>query len=355
MTRLTLRTLELELTRPFRIARGTTETLEALIVRIDHAGHTGWGQAVASPAVTGETLGDARTALEALDPADLDPDDPAGTLANLEDLGPGARAGIDLALHDLDGRRTGTPAHRRLDLPDGEAPCAATVTLTDPDDAAEQARTWLGRGFTRLKIKVGDPSAVLDLVDAVDAALPDTVRDPMPDPEIWIDANEALTLEDARSLLPALAERSVALVEQPLPREERDALAELAAESPLPIVLDEAIDSVEDVHALASLDGPLGINVKVQKVGGLLAAHRLVRAAKGHGLDVMVGCNIETGLGIAAGACLVGAADHADLDGNLFLSQDPFPLPRPMPGHVGTTEAPGLGVNPDPRWLPKPS
>lgn len=342
--------LDLELTRRFTISRGTTDRVRPVIVRVRAGESTGWGQAVPSPSVTGETHDDVREALDGLDPERLDPTDVAGTLACLEDAGPGARAAVDMALYDLAGRRTGTPTHRLMGLRDGAAPSAATVTLTDPDAAATQAQAWLGRGYTRLKVKVGAPDAVLDLVDAVQAAIPDTVRDPMPDPEVWIDANEALSLDAAQALAPALAERGIVLLEQPLPRDAMDETRALVEESPLPIVLDEAIQTEDDVAALADWSGPVGINVKVQKVGGLHAAQRCLETARKHGLDVLVGCNIETGLGIAAGACLTGAADRVDLDGNLFLERDPFPLPRPMPGHVGTPDGAGLGIHPDPRF-----
>lgn len=342
--------LALELTRRFTISRGSTETLEASILRVEDDGVTGWGQAVASPSVTGETQDDARRALDRLDPEALDPSDVPGTLEGLDAAGPAARAAVDLALYDLRGRQQETPSHRLLGLSDGMAASAVTVTLTEPDAAAEQARAWLGRGYTRLKVKVGEAAGVLDLVDAVRDAIPDTVRPPMPDPEIWIDANEALDLDAATALLPELADRGVALVEQPLPRDALDETRQLAEDSSLPIVLDEAICSPGDVERLADWRGPVGVNVKVQKVGGLHAAHRCIETAREHGLSVLVGCSIETGLGIGAGACLAGAADQVDLDGNLFLARDPFPLPRPMPGHVGTPEGAGLGVHPDPRF-----
>lgn len=343
--------LELELDRPFRIARGTSEVCRELVLCLEDDGTEAWGTAHASPGVTGETHDEARRALEKVDPGQLDPDDVAGSLAALPDeVGPAARAAVDLALHDLRGRREGQPVHELLGLPAGEAPCAATVTVDDAEGAAEQARAWTRRGFSCLKLKVDASSDVLALVDAVQDATPATMREPLPDPELWIDANEALTLDEALELAPRLHERGVALLEQPLPREELDGMARLARKSPLPVVADEPVQAPGDVERIAELGAPLGVNVKVQKVGGLLAARECIRAARSAGLDVLVGCNVETGLGIAAGASLVGAVDYVDLDGNLFLARDPFPLPRPMPGHAGTPASAGLGPRPDPRF-----
>lgn len=341
--------LDLQLRRTFTTSHGSTDMLDVQLLRLEAEGSVGWGEGHAMPAVTGETPDELERDLATIEADAIDPDDLEGTLERHGDLGPGARAAVDLALHDLAGRRSGRAVHRMLGFSDGALPSAATVTLTDPEDAARQAREWTKSGYTRLKVKVGEDGTVLDLVDAVREVLPE-VRPPMPDPEIWIDANEALGLDASRELLPELAERDVALLEQPLPREEREELAELAADSPIDIVVDEPIQAPSDVDAFAGVEGPLAVNVKVQKVGGLRPARACIERAREADLDVMVGCTIETGLGIASGASLCGAVDRADLDGNLFLEQDPFPLPRPMPGHAGTRSGPGLGVHPDPRF-----
>lgn len=326
-------------------------------LRLEHEGGIGWGEAVASPAVTGEDLATVQTALDQVDPTTLDLDDLPGTLEGHRDLPMGARAGLDLALHDLQGKRTGRPVHEILGLPEGIGPTAATVTLTDPTSARQEAEAWFQRGHTTLKVKLGgDVEADLALVQTVKEVLPDQLPDRLadlfPDTELWIDANEALDANTAVDLLPRLQTLGVDLIEQPLPRDQLAATAELARETGMTIFLDEPIQGPEDVEALASLEGPLGINIKVQKVGGLRSAVACRRAALDQGRSTMVGCFIETGLGIAAGASLYGGVDHADLDGNLFLDHDPFPLPRPRPGWVGTSDGPGLGVVPDQRYLP---
>lgn len=328
-------------------------------LRLEHEGTIGWGEAVASPGVTGQDLGTVHRALAEIDPSTLDPEDIPGTLDGHTDLPAGARAGLDLALHDLEGRRTGRPVHEILGLPEGVGPTAATVTLTDPSSARQEAETWFKRGHTTLKVKLGgDAEGDLALVQAVKEVLPDQLPDRVaelfPATELWVDANEALEAKTALDQLERLQASGVDLVEQPLPRDQVAATAELARESGMTIFLDEAIQAPEDVEDLASLEGPLGVNIKVQKVGGLQAAVACLQVARDQGLPTMAGCFIETGLGIAAGAALYGAVDHVDLDGNLFLEHDPFPLPRPRPGWVGTSDGAGLGVLPDPRYLPHP-
>lgn len=344
--RLIEHTLPLE--RPFRIARGTTHTIQALTLRVESPDATGYGPAHPSPSVTGETLKRTRRSLENLDPQDLDPDDIPGTLARIE-AGPSAKAAIDLALLDHEGKRAHTPAHQLLGLPDGAKPSAATVTVTTLEDALTQAQRWTRRGHAHLKLKIDHDTPVIDLIDTLQETLPRTLREPMPDPAMWVDANEALTLEQATHLAPQLADRGILYLEQPLPKHAHEDLATLAQDSPLPIVIDEGLQTPQDLERLTRLEGNLGVNVKVQKVGGLHAAKTILEQAHDANLATMVGCNIETGLGIAAGACLTGHTQHADLDGNLFLQHDPFPLPRPMPGHIATPTQPGLGAYPHPQ------
>ncbi len=344
---------------PFTISRGSQTELEVVHLAVAHEGTIGWGEAVASPSVTGETLAEVEAALSGIDAGTLDPWDIPATLDHHAKLPKGARAGLDLALHDLQGRLDDTPVHEMLQLEAGVGPTAATVTLTDPESARQEAQAWFERGHTTLKVKLGDdPTADLALVEAVAEVLPDElpdrVADLFPGTALWVDANEALDLQDARMLLPKLQELGVDLVEQPLARDHLEETAELARETGMTIFLDESIQGPAHVEALSGLDAPLGVNIKVQKVGGLQPAVACLDAATEHGLRTLVGCFIETGLGIAAGAALYGSVDHADLDGNLFLAHDPFPLPRPRPGWTGTSQGPGLGVVPDPRYVTSP-
>ncbi|MDX1612218.1 MAG: hypothetical protein R3185_07595, partial [Candidatus Thermoplasmatota archaeon] len=131
----------LPLHTPFTIARGTLDTLKVAHLRLEHEGVVGWGEGCPMPGVTGEDLPTILDQLKALDPEAIDPEDPRGTLDAHPHLGPGAGAALDLALTDLKGRLTNTPVHELLDLPEGMAPSAATITLTDPEQAEQQARS----------------------------------------------------------------------------------------------------------------------------------------------------------------------------------------------------------------------
>jgi len=143
--------------------------------------------------------------------------------------------------------------------------------------------------------------------------------------------------------MPELVELGVELVEQPLPAADRDgfrALRELVPRPPL--IVDEACHDLRDVAAAAEYAD--GINVKLAKAGGLREAVRMIHAARALGLRVMLGCMVESQLGIAPAAAIASLVDWADLDGHLLLADEPFTGLRLEDGRVLPGEDPGLGV-----------
>ncbi len=143
--------------------------------------------------------------------------------------------------------------------------------------------------------------------------------------------------------LPRLAELGVDYCEQPLPAGDQGG-ARLKAESPIPIYVDE------DCHALGDIaecsERAHGVNIKLAKSGGIREGIRMAHAARALDLGVMLGCMVESGLGIAAGAHMASLCDHVDLDGNLLLASDPWPGLEFVNGVQTPAEAPGLGVRP---------
>jgi L-alanine-DL-glutamate epimerase-like enolase superfamily enzyme len=163
-----------------------------------------------------------------------------------------------------------------------------------------------------------------------------------------VDANCAWTLDQALRLIPALAELGVEWVEQPLAEDDLDGLCHLYERSPLPIFADEPVRTARDIPRLAGCVH--GVNIKVMKAGGLREALRMIATARAHGLQVMLGCMVETSLGITASAHLAPLVDWADLDGNLTVTNDPFVGVRVAPGgRLILPEGPGLGVRLRPR------
>jgi L-alanine-DL-glutamate epimerase-like enolase superfamily enzyme len=158
-----------------------------------------------------------------------------------------------------------------------------------------------------------------------------------------VDVNEWWTLEEALDAVPQLAALGVEYVEQPLPAGD-EAAEELCRRSSLPIYVDEDCHTLDDVAGCARIAH--GINIKLAKSGGIREAVRMAHAARALGLGVMLGCMVESGLGIAAGAQVTSLCDHVDLDGNLLIADDPWPGVELVDGVQLAADAPGLGVAP---------
>src|SRR3712207_860249 len=187
--------------------------------------------------------------------------------------------------------------------------------------------------FRRLKLKLGGR-------DGLDVERVRAVRG-VTDVPLQVDVNEYWTLDEAIDSLPQLADLGVECCEQPLPQGDL-AGAELKARSPVPIYVDEDCHTLADVFACAEIAH--GINIKLAKSGGIREAVAMAHAARALGLGVMLGCMVESGLGIAAGCVVAPLCDHVDLDGNLLLAEDPSPGVEFRDGVQVPSERPGLGV-----------
>ena len=338
--KLSARIATLELAETFVIARSSQDTADVVVIEIEHDGVTGFGEA--TPIERYEQS--AESALDYLEEhAEALGEDP-WALEEIEARLPreqfAARAGIDAALHDLQGKLAGLPVWRLLGLRRAGPPTSWTIWLGDPDDMARRAE-GVGDRFKRLKLKLGGDDG-LD-VDRVRA-----VRD-VTDLPLMVDVNEWWSLDEALEALRQLAELGVEYCEQPLPAGDPGG-ATLKERSPLPIYVDEDCHVAADVPACA--ERAHGVNIKLAKSGGIREAIRIAHVARALGLGVMLGCMNESGLAVAAGAQVASLCDHVDLDGNLLLRHDPWPGVELADGVQLPSESPGLGVReavPDPR------
>jgi L-Ala-D/L-Glu epimerase len=299
-------------------------------VELEHEGLVGRGEA-APVYYRGETPA---SALDYLASAPL-PDDPFA----LEDAlaGPAAdaagRSALDAALHDWVGRRLGVPVWRLLGL----SRCAPVTSYTLGIDTLEGTRDRARRAasFRALKVKVGGPDDLARL-EAIREETGAVLR---------VDANEGWTLEAAREMVPALVELGVELIEQPFPAADLESFRALREVDPLPpVIVDEGCQNLADVAPAAAYAD--GINVKLAKSGGVREAVRMIHAARALGLHVMLGCMVESQLGVAPAAALASLADWVDLDGHLLLADQPFTGLRFEDGRVLPSAEPGLGVSP---------
>jgi L-alanine-DL-glutamate epimerase-like enolase superfamily enzyme len=328
------RIVTLELAETFVISRSARDTEDAVVVELRHSGVSGFGEAQPLDHY-GESPESARNFVE--EHAELLGDDPFA-LEQVMELLPqrefAARAAVDAALHDLQGKLLGQPVWRLLGLRRAGPPTSWTVWLGDPDDMARRAEKALDR-FRRLKLKLGSG-------DGQDVERVRAVRGVAGELPLQVDVNEGWSLDEALEALPQLAELGVAYCEQPLPAGDPGG-AQLKERSPLPIYLDEDCHTLADVAGCA--ERAHGINVKLAKSGGIREAVRMVHAARALGLGCMLGCMIESGLGISAGAQVASLFDHVDLDGNLLLAHDPWPGVPFVDGVQLPPEEPGLGVH----------
>ena len=330
------RVVRLQLAETFVIARDATVYSDVLHVSVSHEGVTGIGEAAPIDRY-GESVESAKAFVE--EHSGVLGDDPF----SLEDIGErlaaapheqAAKAAIDAALHDLQGKLLDLPVFRLLGLPRSGPPTSWTVWLGDPDDMARRAEK-AASSYRRLKLKLGGGDGLdVERVRAVRAVT---------DLPLMVDVNEWWSLDEALESLPQLAELGVEYCEHPL--RVGDAGGKLLKDrSPIPIYVDEDCHTLADILACAEIAH--GINIKLAKSGGIREAIRMTHAARALRMGVMLGCMLESGLGIAAGCCVAPLCDHVDLDGNLLLREDPFPGVELVDGVQVPALAPGLGVSP---------
>ena len=333
--RLTHETLELHLREPFRISRGVQTVARPVIAHVSDGEQTGVGEAAPS-SYYGETGDTVRACLALF--AELLGDDPFALqtiwerLDNRVRLNPAAKAGVECALHDLIGQRLGIPVYRLLGLDPARTPLTSfTIGIAEPEEMARKATA--AAAYPVLKVKVGTDD---------DEARLHAVRIARPDARIRVDANAAWTPRQAATAIRRLAAFGLEFVEQPLAPGDPEALRWLRGQSPLPIFADESCVTAAGVHGLAgAVDG---VVVKLAKCGGLRAALEQIRAAHLHGMQVMLGCMIESSVGITAAAHLSPLVEYADLDGNLLVTDDPFEGVTVEAGKLVLPDRPGLGV-----------
>ncbi len=323
------RIVTLELAETFVIARSASDTEDVVQVELTHSGVRGHGEA----APVDRYDESAQSALAYVEEhAALIGDDPFAideVMARLPAREFAARAAVDAALHDLQGKLVSLPVWRLLGLRREGPPTSWTIWLGDPDDMARRAEK-VGDRFRRLKLKLGGG-------DGLDVERVRAVRS-VTDLPLQCDVNEAWSLEEALDALPQI---DVQYCEQPL-RAGDPGGAELKRRSPVPIYVDEDCHTLGDVAACA--ERAHGINVKLAKSGGIREAVRMVHAARALDLGCMLGCMVESGLGIAAGAHVASLFDHVDLDGNILIAHDPWPGVHFVDGVQRPSDEPGLGV-----------
>lgn len=344
-------TESMELTRPYTIAFTTITAVKNIILQVEcENGLTGLGCAAPFELVTGESFEECAAALSEQRLAWLLGKD----IRELHSLcrenarssarTPAARAAVDVALHDAFARHLGLPLVNVLGRCHDSLPTSITIGIMPVEETLADAEEYIGRGFTRLKVKTGqsvdeDVERIRKLREKVGLGI-----------GIRVDANQGYTSADLLAFVRATADLDIELIEQPLPADAVDEMRALPETVRSVIAADESLKSEHDLLKLLTPEPACGIfNIKLMKCGGIYPAQRIASMADLAGVRLMWGCMDESVISITAAlhaALASPATRYLDLDGSLDLGRDPadggFVL---RGGAMSVSDAPGLGVD----------
>jgi L-alanine-DL-glutamate epimerase-like enolase superfamily enzyme len=326
---------ELTLRHSFNLAKFSRTVTPDVQIEVEYDGVIGYGES-SMPPYLGESVDSVMAFLNRVDlsqfsnPFRLDE-----ILEYIDGIAPdntAAKAGVDIALHDLIGKLMNKPWHAIWGFSKEQCP-ATSFTIGIDEEQVVRQKVNEAEPYSVLKVKMG-----LDR----DKETIEVIRS-MTNRPICVDVNQGWSSkEQALEMCQWLSERNCLFVEQPLPKEMRDETAWLRERSPLPIIADEAIKRLTDVKACEGVYD--GINIKLMKSTGMREAHKMALFAKMLGMKVMLGCMTETSCAVSAAAQLAPIADWADLDGNLLITNDRFSGMTIVDGRVTLNELPGIGV-----------
>lgn len=343
--RMNLYRLELPLKHPFTIARGTITKQPSLIVELEQDGVSGYGE-VTENSFYGHTFESLIQSLEHVRdiPWDYLNQTPIEFWPKLheaigEDLF--ALSAIDIAGHDLRGKLLGIPTWKDWGLDWKDVP-ESSFTIGIDTIETMVAKLHEQPGWNIYKIKLGTDRD-MEIMRELRRHTPARFR---------VDANCGWTADQTIANSFVLADLGVEFIEQPLPTHApREHKLQVFQQSALPVIADEDCQKQLDVDSCFSLYH--GVNIKICKCGGLTPALSMLRRARALGLKTMVGCMIESSIGISGAAQLLPLLDFADLDGAVLLRDEPACGVRLAKGVITLSELPGCGGDLDRRRLPQ--
>ncbi|MBX7169705.1 MAG: dipeptide epimerase [Pyrinomonadaceae bacterium] len=328
---------DLQLKHTFRIARNARNYVPVVILTLDHDGIIAYGEA--SPNIRYDE--DVETLNNFFSKIDIEQFDSPFALDEILQYVDGievgnnsAKCAVDIALHDWVGKKLKIPLWKMWGLNPKNAPLSSFTIAIDVKEIVRQ-KVREAEDFPILKIKVGLEN---------DREMIEAIRE-ITDKPLYVDANEGWkTREKAIESVHWLKDKNVVFIEQPMPAAQFEDIKFLRDHSEIPLIADESVLHLEDVPKLAEAFD--GINIKLMKSGGIREAVKMIHTAKALKMKVMMGCMIETAVGISAAAQLSPLLDYCDLDGNVLISNDPFNGSRNVKGRLELTEKAGLGVDP---------
>ena len=337
--KLHIETRRLNLAHTWTIARNSSDYKDNVFVALEKEGITGLGEAAPNvrynetAALTSEHIRSVENFLAGYDFFQYE-----NLINGLRERITGqncAVAALDMALMDWLGKALKAPLYKIWGLNPADAPPTSySIGIDSPEHMQQRVRERQDMEIFKIKLGKENDREIIRAIREVTAR------------PIRVDANEGwkdkhLALEQ----IEWLAGQNVQFVEQPMPAGQHDDMVWLKQRSPLPLFADEALHTGSDIPRIA--DGYHGINIKLMKSMGLVEARRMIHTARALDMQVMLGCMVESSLGISAGVHLSPLVDHVDLDGHMLLANDPFRGLSLQKGRVLPANAPGLGVEID--------
>lgn len=314
---------------PFITALRRVDVAEDVIVKVvTDDGHTGFGNAPATVVITGDSHESVAAAVQKTIGPKLigrDIDDREDILETIQKAmvhNTSAKAALDMAVHDLFGQKYNLPLYKFFGGRKKRLSSDLTISVNAPETMAEDAKKAVARGYRHLKLKVGiDETEDFQRVTAIRQAVG-------PDITLRLDANQGWQPKEAIRLIRRMedADLRIELVEQPVPAWDIDGLKQVTDHVDTPIMADEAAFSPRDVFRLLSQRACDLINIKLMKAGGLYPAYQMAMLAQSAGIQCMMGCMLESKVGITAAAALsagVGMITKNDLDAADLMAADP--------------------------------
>ena len=321
--------LAVPLRHPFVTALRRVETAEDVVIKIiTDEGTTGWGSAPSTPVITGDTHDSVIGALKNIylpllkgrDAEDMEALQSTIHHAMLHNTS--VKACLDMALYDLWAQKCRMPLYKLLGNYRSEFASDLTISLGSVEDMIEQAREAVARGYRDLKIKVGDNAALdLERIRGLRKAFGKQIN-------LRLDANQGWKPKEAVRLIRKIEDEGldIQLIEQPVHGRDLKGLAQVTHHVDTPIMADESAFSPEDVMQLIEMRACDLLNLKLMKTGGIHRALQIIAMAEVAGISCMMGCMLESKIGITAAAALVGAKaqfEYADLDAGDLMAADP--------------------------------
>jgi muconate cycloisomerase len=356
--------VSLPMRKPVQMAGETVARADNVFVRIEaEGGVVGWGEAASAPTMTGETTASMMAAVAHMTPVLLDraADDFAGVSAAMDGAmygNSGAKAAIDIALHDLVGRATGRPLHALFGAKLRERiPVLAVVGSDDTAGDLREAEARYSAGYRAFKIKVGlaSPEVDAERTRTVCKALKAQSQKDGGACLVSSDANQGYDIHAALHYVQAVADCGLDFFEQPVAAHDLDGMARVAAAAPgIWIGADEGIHSAADITRHSERKAARGTSLKAIKLGGLHALFEAGRLCDRLGMRVNISCKTGESSVASAAAAHIAAVVPAIAWGLTVtspgLAEDVVTAPlRVENGHVAVPDGPGLGIEVDER------